>query len=297
MTVKKLLTRMRKQTLPLAPGLEDMFDPLTIEKGKKKRAPLSTDDLKAIFESREYREGLFDHTSMFWVPLLTLHGIGRQAEPCQLMTDDVFREEGCWCVSINDDQEGSRLKTVQTRRTLPIHRKLIDLGFIDYVNQVRKDNPGKNVPLFPEEERNPLGHYDRFSKRINRWIKGKGIKPTNGMKKDFYSLRHNFITQLGRLRPGVPSYIYNAITGHAKENEAENTRTYLEGVTIKQKADYIFKVRYPGVHFDKIGKDAWRRAYARSRVELVKKSARPILRWKPGGLVRTCPNYPETRGN
>jgi hypothetical protein len=51
MTTKKLLKRMRKQGLPIAPGLEDMFDSLTVEKGEsKKRRPLSTDELRCLFE-------------------------------------------------------------------------------------------------------------------------------------------------------------------------------------------------------------------------------------------------------
>jgi hypothetical protein len=224
---------------------------------------------------------------MFWVPLLTAHGIGRQAEPCQLMTDDIFKEDGYWCVSINDDHERKRLKTEQSRRVLPIHRHLLDLGSMDFVNEVRKENPGRNVPLFPEEEPNAIGHYDAFSKRINRFMKSKGIesetiKEGRKIRKDFYSLRHNFITQLGNLKnPPPPDCIHNAIAGHSKENEAENTRTYLEEVTIELKAKFIFNVRYPGVAFAKIGKDAWRTAYARSQVELEKKRNRPTVKLKP----------------
>src|SRR5690606_20859103 len=92
----------------------------------------------------------------FWVPLLLLSYGTRPEEVCQLLTSDVFYDEEnkLWCLRITDEGnhpvKGSRkLKEggALVRRTLPVAQRLIDCGFIEYVQQLKAQ---KELALFPE---------------------------------------------------------------------------------------------------------------------------------------------------
>jgi integrase len=72
----------------------------------------------------------------------------RLNEACQLYLDDIRQDNaGIWFISINDDAEDKSLKTKASEREVPIHSKLIEFGFLNYVNQVRTLGHKR---LFPE---------------------------------------------------------------------------------------------------------------------------------------------------
>lgn len=79
----------------------------------------------------------------YWLPLIGLFTAMRVAEMSALEVSDFSVFDGVHCVRVKEHQalspevEGSRLKTVASRRTLPLHPKLIDLGLLDYVEQRR----------------------------------------------------------------------------------------------------------------------------------------------------------------
>ena len=263
--VKSFFAYAENQKLPIEEGMGKIFGKFKTTKAdrKGKRKPFSSGDLKLLFESAEYQAGLFKRPSDFWCPLLSLFTSARQEEVCQLLRDDVFKDEesGEWVISINDD-DGKKLKNEHSKRILPIHPMLKKLGFIEFVLTV-----SKGEKLFPDEERNSLGHFGAFSNRFNDYKDRVGVVKSvvNGKKemKDFHTLRHTFTDKLLGLRPPPPDYIKNAITGHSDEGESENSRTYFEGPSIQQKKDYIFKVKYPEIDFTKIKPNGWKRKLKR----------------------------------
>src|SRR5690606_23455529 len=78
-------------------------------------------------------------------------------EMCQLLVSDIFfdDEERTWCFRITDEGEhpvkGSRHIKADgnpvIRRTLPIAKRLVDLGFLEYVESLRMDG---EISLFPK---------------------------------------------------------------------------------------------------------------------------------------------------
>jgi hypothetical protein len=74
----------------------------------------------------------------FWLPLLGLYTGARLNELAPLGAADVT----------TDLAEGRRLKTVGSRRSVPVHTELLRIGFTDFVDHVRKRN-GANGRLFP----------------------------------------------------------------------------------------------------------------------------------------------------
>lgn len=94
---------------------------------------------------------------MFWLPHLGLFTGARFNELCQLnpQTDILLDEEsGLWYLHISakgDAADGIKkaVKTDTSKRDKPIHPKLIDLGFLAYVEHVRKGRHKQLFPSFP----------------------------------------------------------------------------------------------------------------------------------------------------
>lgn len=125
----------------------------------------------------------------FWLPILALfHGM-RQEEVAQLAVDDVANEDGIAFIRVHDE-DGNQLKNEQSVRRIPIHRFIIELGFLDYVAKAKNDGL---VHLWPGMSRSgPDGKYAyAYSKFFGRYCRNTGIFVEG---RGFHSLRHTFRT-------------------------------------------------------------------------------------------------------
>jgi hypothetical protein len=66
-----------------------------------------------------------------WVPLLCAQSGARVSEVCQLRKEDILCEEGVWCMSFR--AEAGSLKTITSERKVPLHRHVIQAGFLEFV--------------------------------------------------------------------------------------------------------------------------------------------------------------------
>jgi integrase len=91
--------------------------------------------------------------AIYWIPLLSLFTGARCAELCQLETKNIQVIDGIPVIVITNSGEGQRLKTWDSERIIPIHSRILELGFMDYVtsqknpllwNELirRKERPG-----------------------------------------------------------------------------------------------------------------------------------------------------------
>jgi integrase len=97
------------------------------------------------------------------------------------LTDQHIREHDD--VSYICFDESMRLKTPACVRSIPVHGKLIELGFLDYV-------ASRKGRLFPGITQHSSGRFsDAPSKAFRRHLEALGIKRP---KLSFHSLRHNF---------------------------------------------------------------------------------------------------------
>lgn len=84
----------------------------------------------------------------FWLPLMGLFTGARLSELCQLQLRDIRQELGVWIISINQSG-GRQLKTIGSERIVPLHRSLLDAGFLEYHQQRLKAAQGDlSAPLF-----------------------------------------------------------------------------------------------------------------------------------------------------
>jgi len=165
-------------------------------KDNEKRDRFTDDDLRKLFNSKEYVQGTHKEASHFWVPLLGLFTGARLNEICQLGIDDIYIEEETkmWVFDINKDENSDPNKSLKQDyhyRVIPIHKKLIELGFLEY-----HESQSKNKRLFPDllyiSSNNKYG--DQLQRWFNRTYKNRCKITTPNTS--FHSFRHTLLTYL-----------------------------------------------------------------------------------------------------
>lgn len=169
------------------------------------RHPFSDSDLIAYFARLDSKQGRLDVE--YWVPRLMAYTGCRLGEAAQLCTQDVRQEQGVWVIDINDADDEKRLKNRSSKRMVPIHRRLIEIGFLEFV---QKAPPGF---LWPEDMRtapNPeTSAVDKLQKRLAHVFRSTIRDPK---KTAAHSFRH---TVSARLKDhSVADYQIAEILGH-----------------------------------------------------------------------------------
>lgn len=92
-----------------------------------KRPPFSNQQLQTLFSCPTYTGRTVTKDYKYWIPLIGLYTGMRLNEICQLLVDDIMCVDGVWIINI-DDNDHKKLKTASSRRRIPVHKRLIDLG-------------------------------------------------------------------------------------------------------------------------------------------------------------------------
>ncbi|TVO60547.1 site-specific integrase [Denitromonas ohlonensis] len=199
-------------------NFDDLFQyPGKIEKNRYVMFNLA--DLKSLFESETYRQQLFSTPSEYWLPILGLHTGARLNELCQLTKTDVGEHDGIPTISILDE-DGKRLKNTASRRIVPIHSKLIELGFLEYVATI---NDGRIFPELPEDPARPGNFSAKPSEAFTAYRRGCGVGELEvRSRKVFHSFRSTLISALRKAH--VPKDRRTRLAGH--EYEDAHDRNY-----------------------------------------------------------------------
>ena len=162
-----------------------------IRKTIVKRRPFSEKELLLVFGSQELLMQKTTNAARYWIPLLCLFQISRREEGAQLAVADIQEDQGIHFIRINDDEKlGQNLKNEGSRRRVPIHPSLRELGFLDYVQTMRQAG---HVRLFPELTKGNSGYADPVGKWFGRLVTKLGIVDEAVV---LHSLRHGGISKL-----------------------------------------------------------------------------------------------------
>lgn len=180
---------------------------------------------------------------MLWLPLLALHTGARIEELSQLAVTDIHPdEEGIWVIDINDD-DWKQVKTQAAVRMVPLHPTLIELGFLDYVQDVKQHFPEERL-LFPYLTRNKYGKLgDAPSKWFGRYLDKLNIRDVQKVFHSFRSTANDTLKQAG-----VAEETRCQMVGH--EYGSVNSRNYSNQHSPKWLLENVIPMlTYPGLDF------------------------------------------------
>ena len=231
----------------LALALENADAAVLKAKSSKKIQPgyvaLSAVELKTLFEQHAFLAGAIRADWSYWIPLLCLYQGLRVSEASQLYTNDVVAVDGVSCLSVindsSDDDDGPptrssanharsaedfrRLKNPSSRRIVPIHPKLIELGFLDFVRRITGISP-RAWHLFYGLKWEPKSMFGRKpSEYMRGLLKDAGIAERR--RKVPHSLRSNFKQAVERtlLEDNLQKRLLGHSTGNVKDEHYNET--------------------------------------------------------------------------
>ena len=203
------------------------------------REPFTLGQLKRVFSANE---GIFSVTrgvggggyhSRVWMPLVGLLSGARLDEIGRLTVADIITNPLPHFVI-------RRGKTQSSVREVPVHPKLISLGFLNYVEAIDKAGHTSLWPQLRTRSKKANG-----SEVLGKWF-NRFLHQTLGLPNTvvFHSLRHSF-KDLCR-DALIPRDLHHALTGHAKAADGGNVGDdYGKGFSLEVKLAQIRKIRLP----------------------------------------------------
>ena len=146
----------------------------------------------------------------------------RREEPIVLKVRHVKQKDSIWYFDLLDDEIVPLLKDVGSPRHVPIHKALLELGFIE----ARVIGRRPESALFPEAVSHSeiARHGDPFGKWFLHFRRFHGV---DDPKLDFHSVRHTVISRL--LDAGVPENHIEEICGHESASRRSEIASYDHG--------------------------------------------------------------------
>lgn len=139
-------------------------------------------ELIKIFDSENFNKAKRPH--LFWGPLLLLFTGARANEIACLDLDDIITENGIRCIAIKhrpkkkpdtiEHNVGTkRVKNSQSRRIIPLHPKLWEIGFDDYLADLKLLGATRIFPNLPMDSREKRER--NLSRDVNDYFKDIGV--------------------------------------------------------------------------------------------------------------------------
>ncbi|ENP8456747.1 tyrosine-type recombinase/integrase [Photobacterium damselae] len=175
-------------------------------KDSEAKSAYSEQELEILFSTEIHTQHKYRHAYYYWLPILGALTDARLNELYQLYKADVIQVDEVWAIQIDDRFEGQKLKNNFSRRIIPLHEKIIELGFIDYIQKVKGER------IFPELKNTR----DGYGSAASKWFARHKTKLSFGRGYDFHSFRHTVATQLKQ--KSVSPIVAAEILGHAQNN-------------------------------------------------------------------------------
>ena len=193
---------------------------LDLGKARYQWSAFTREEITKIFDPKTYRYDT-KKPAHYWVPITTSHCGSRVEEICCMNKSDVIEVDGVWCLRLFEDADDKSSKNAMSERLVPIHSKLLELGFLQYVETL--PNGSK---LFPNLKKTVNGYHSAVSNAFNRYLGEIGVKRD---KLSLKSFRHSVITELLKLEIRLEHI--REIVGHSSEHDITLGR-YAKGVPV-----------------------------------------------------------------
>ena len=169
--------------------------PRTASHERKPHLGYTKDELRNIFNPQHnfFIDDPKGGSDVFWACMIALFTGARKTASITLQYSDFPIVDGIQCISFNKNHPIKKMKNNASIRIIPIHSKLIEMGFLDYKDRHKKErNASDEDFIFPKcQTRNgePNNHFFRY---LPEFLKSIGIEPeTEEGTHDFHSFRKN----------------------------------------------------------------------------------------------------------
>lgn len=222
------------------------------------RLPYDAEDIDAIFSAplfngfdgtgRGYRDQpgfntVKDHK--YWLPILALWTGARVEELATLDKDEIKTEGGVHYIDLTERplKGARRVKNRSARRMIPLHDKLVALGFMQHVASA-------SGPIFPELDRDGAKASASFTKWWGRWCdahaKQDGREGLGDPAKVFHSFRHAW--KAAARRPEIQEQFSDMISGHEGGNGVARGYGRAGGIDVKILKETMDIIEFPTFH-------------------------------------------------
>lgn len=191
-------------------------------KQKEIRKEYTKEQLEKLFNesstyTKNFEKNLSTRPSRIWIPLILLYQGFRINEIAQIRIDQITKKNNIPIFKISSEHKDQKLKNISSERKVPIHPKLIEYGFLKFV-ETQRDKGYERLfkDLYYTKGK---GYGQAFSKFFNEkklkkeWLSEKTYEKIEAgeLMLDLHSFRHNFS---GSLTGKVEDSILNECMGH-----------------------------------------------------------------------------------
>ena len=197
------------------------------EEDENKQRSFTIDELRKLFQGDAMRciASNSAQAHCFWLPHIGLYSGARVNEICQLNPQvDILQdtESGIWYLWITEETEADEriVKSVKTgeARKLPIHKRLIELGLLEYVDHIKTIGAKRLFPAWEPINKRASGNAEKWFRQLLRDTELRDETPKRKIL-GMHAFRHTILTH-GLLQK--PRLNLTPITGHAQNPEGIN---------------------------------------------------------------------------
>lgn len=217
------------------------------EGGENKQRAFGAAELRRLFEGEEIQSFVRqpDQAHCYWLPLIGLYTGARVNEVCQLNPQtDIRQENGIWFFDITADSEADvrvvkSVKNESSRRRVPVHSKLIELGLLVYVERIKRAGGSLLFPPWPPAKGRASAEAEKWFRRL---LKNTGLRDETPGKRlvGYHAFRHTFLNY------AMNNRIANAewITGHAAVGVGSVVRGYQGEAELANKLEVLEQFQF-----------------------------------------------------
>ncbi|MGB3408485.1 MAG: site-specific integrase, partial [Jannaschia sp.] len=172
---------------------------------------------------------------LYWGPVLAAYTGARREELLALAANDIVLDHDVPHILIRPNHNRN-LKNPTSKRTIPIHSRLLELGFAEHA---RAQQVAGSLDLFPELK--PESKTGSFGGSMYKgWKRALDQQlGRSAAKKSFHSFRHYVVTTL-RHQLEVPKNVVTSIVGHAHHDETDGR--YADHLPVELLVDGIERI-------------------------------------------------------
>ncbi len=214
------------------PISQKMFSKQQIADATNPYREFTREDIRALF-CDDYCKKMTKEPDWYWVPLISLYSGARLGEVCGIQVPSFEVIDGIKVFLVQDGKNPS------SKRTVPIHSKLLQLGLWEYAQGLKARGC---TSLLPQE---PEGNESKSTgRKWGLWVSRCGIADK---QKVFHSFRSTAITDMHNAGENQAGHVaIKRSVGHATAGSAGAHGNYVRGLQLIKLQSAIESVDHDG---------------------------------------------------